>query len=299
MSANTVTVDPVTVITQLAENELTQAIVTAAKVSKKPRASKKTIVEVNEPSIVDEILINVASGKYAVESAANLTRIFGREFEPIAEEIIKMAADLPEDATVEVSVPVEVNTAKNTKKTKKVKTAEVVVEAPSSEVVVEAPAKKEKKSKKVKTAEVVVEAPSSEVVVEAPSSEVVVEAPAKKEKKSKKAKTDEVVAVTEVIAAPVKKPRAKKTNVVIDDDSSVAGVAEPKKTKNTRPPTPVLPDEDENLLTLVPPETSSFIDENADFKNHLEIEDPELAGFDAAWGEELVEEELSDIEEDE
>ncbi|NBV28847.1 hypothetical protein EBS02_07520, partial [bacterium] len=164
MSANTVTVDPVTVITQLAENELTQAIVTAAKVSKKPRASKKTIVEVNEPSIVDEILINVASGKYAVEAAANLTRIFGREFESIAEQIVNMAADLPQDATVEVSVPVEVNT----KKTKKVKTAEVVVEAP---------AKKEKKSKKVNTAEVVVEAPSSEVVVEAP---------AKKEKKSKK-----------------------------------------------------------------------------------------------------------------
>ena len=237
MSATTVTIDPVAVITQLAENQLTEAIVTAAKATKKHRASKKPDAEENEPSIVDEILANVASGKYAVEAAANLTRIFGREFDPIAEQIVTMASQLPEDATVEVAVPTEV------KKEKKPR------------------AKKEKKT---------------EVAVEAP-----------------------VEPTTEVVAKKEKKPRAKKAPVDTDDNDSVAAVAEPKKTKKVRAPTPVLPDDDENHLTLVAPQTSTLVDEQADFENHMEIEDPELEGFAAEWGEELVEEELSDIDDDE
>jgi len=261
MSATTVTIDPVAVITQLAENQLTEAIVTAAKATKKHRASKKPDAEENEPSIVDEILANVASGKYAVEAAANLTRIFGREFDPIAEQIVTMASQLPEDATVEVAVPTEVKKEKKPRAKKEKKTEAL------AEVVAEVPKEKKPRAKKEKKTEVAVEAP--------------------------------VEPTTEVVAKKEKKPRAKKAPVDTDDNDSVAAVAEPKKTKKVRAPTPVLPDDDENHLTLVAPQTSTLVDEQADFENHMEIEDPELEGFAAEWGEELVEEELSDIDDDE
>jgi hypothetical protein len=262
MSANTVTIDPVSVITQLAENQLTEAIVTAAKVTKKPRASKKTVEPEPEPSIVDEIRVNVESGKYAIEAAANLSRIFGRDFEPISEQICDMASKLPEDATVEVVVP-------SPKKEKKPR------------------AKKEKK-----TEEVVIEA-EPEAEVAAPKKE--------KKPKAKKEKTEEPEPEAEAeVTAPKKekKPRTKKEKKPVEgsDDDSVAAIAESKKSKKVK--TPRLEQDDEPVLSLVRPETSTFIDEEADFENLLEVEDPEMKGFSAEWGEELVEEELSDIEDE-
>ena len=312
MSANTVTIDPVSVITQLAENQLTEAIVTAAKVTKKPRASKKTVEPEPEPSIVDEIRVNVESGKYAIEAAANLTRIFGRDFEPIADQIREMASKLPEDATVEVVVP----SPKKEKKPRAKK--EKQTEEPAMEAEVVAP-KKEKKprAKKEKTEEltVVIETKVEEEVAapkkekkprakkektEEPVMEAEVAAP-KKEKKprAKKEKTEEPEPEAEVVAPKKeKKPRAKKEKKPVEgsDDDSVAAIAESKKSKKVR--TPRLEQDDEPVLSLVRPETSTFIDEDADFENLLEVEDPEMKGFSAEWGEELIEEELSDIEDE-
>ena len=105
-----------------------------------------------------------------------------------------------------------------------------------------------------------------------------------KEKKTKKTKKSETA-----------------SNDGSSDEDSVAGVKEEKKTKKPRaskkavnaetaviPQTPLLVEE-EVVLTLVQP--SEFIDQ--------ELTDGDMEGFAAEWGQELVEEELSDIEDDE
>jgi hypothetical protein len=201
--------DPVTTIVAL-----TEAIVNAAK-PKKTRAPK---APATIPTIdVDEIIANFTAGKYAIEAAANLNRIFGREFEPIAEEIVNLANLLP------TSPEVVVKEKKPRASKKAVTPAEAPAEAPA-ETSVEAPAKDEKAKKPRASKKAVTPAEAqAETSVEAPAKDE----KAKKPRASKKTVVAEAQAeaivvaetpVAEAAPAPVKakKPRASKKTVVAE-----------------------------------------------------------------------------------
>ena len=266
-------INPVDMITKLAETQITEAIVTAAK-------SKKTV----EKTFSEEILENLAAGRYAEEAAINLTRIFGRAFDPIADQILEFAKRLtPSDTTV---APAKKPRAKKASKTVVAPTATTVDNMVNEEVT--ATANETKKTKKPRAKKVPVEpvveptnsndvtVPVEEVASGEPLEKPVTAAPAKKPRakktvsddttNDKKEETVEIasassVTVSEehlaaaVAAAPAKKPRAKKTvsiettaekkeetNEVGSDDSSVNAVSEkPVKKPRTKKVTVVAP----------------------------------------------------------
>jgi len=310
MTSTIANIDPVSIITQLAEHQLTEAIVTAAKT--KSRASKAKAAEESEIYIADQILSEVQSGKYMKEAIDNLTRIFERDFtideEGVASTSVSVAPvatkaksrkahaapETPSDADA-----VAVTPEKKSKKVKKPATTQPVVEeAPVSE---EVPIAKAPKAKKTKTPD---PTPSADVPVVEPS--IPAEAPKKVVKKNKKALVETPVETPAVVETPAaveavkskRKPKAKKVvEESDDDDESVAAVSEKKikkvatKTKKVeRVQTPILPEDDEQPITLVSPTKSEVVNTDAD---------AELDGFSAEWEGELMEEELSDIEEDE
>lgn len=258
-------INPVDMITKLAETQITEAIVTAAK-------SKKTV----EKTFSEEILENLAAGRYAEEAAINLTRIFGRAFDPIADQILEFAKRLtPSDTTV---APAKKPRAKKASKTVVAPTATTDDNMVNEEVTSTAnETKKTKKprAKKVQVEPVVEPTNSNDVAVpvEAVASGEPVEkpvtavAPAKKPHAKKTVSVDtpadkkeETLAIASessvsVAAAPAKKPRAKKTvsidttsekkeetNEVGTDDSSVNAVSEkPVKKPRTKKVTVVAP----------------------------------------------------------
>ena len=257
-------INPVDMITKLAETQITEAIVTAAK-------SKKTV----EKTFSEEILENLAAGRYAEEAAINLTRIFGRAFDPIADQILEFAKRLtPSDTTV---APAKKPRAKKASKTVVAPTATTDDNMVNEEVTATAnETKKTKKprAKKVPVEPVVeptnsndvtvpVEAVASGEPVEKPVTAVAAKKPRAKKTVSvdttneKKEETVEIASASSVTvaAAPAKKPRAKKTvsidtaaekkeetTAVGSDDSSVNAVSEkPVKKPRTKKVTVVAP----------------------------------------------------------
>ena len=227
---------------------LTEAIVTAAK----PTRVRKP----NTPSIVDEIISDLRSGKYTQESLATLARLFNREF--VAEPLVE-------------------------KKPRKSKKDAPVVD--DEKTVKEAPAPKEKKARKSKKDAPVV------TDEDAPAP-----APAPKEKKPRKSKKDAVVVTDEEAPTPApkeKKPRKSKKDapVVTEEDASAvtdkeapAPAPKEKKPRKSKKDAPVVteeeapaPSKEKNVTPLLEPE-----DDLPDLESRLE-------GF-------LEEEELSDIE---
>ena len=104
----------------------------------------------------------------------------------------------------------------------------------------------------------------------------------------------------------IKKPRAKK---VTEPTEPVVPIAEVKKTTplTEANPEPVSePHTASYAKTFNPPQEDNPVSEaNPDYyaiafsnQNHIDDEDPEMAGFNLSLSKELVEEELSDIEED-
>jgi hypothetical protein len=173
-------INPVDMITKLAETQITEAIVTAAK-------SKKTV----EKTFSEEILENLAAGRYAEEAAINLTRIFGREFDPIADQILEFAKRLtPSDAPV---APAKKPRAKKVSKTLAPSAVDGnIVNEGFTETTNETKKTKKPRAKKV-TVEPVVEPTNSNDVI-APVDAVVSCEPVEKP-----------------VPAAAKKPRAKKT----------------------------------------------------------------------------------------
>jgi len=178
-------INPVDMITKLAETQITEAIVTAAK-------SKKTV----EKTFSEEILENLAAGRYAEEAAINLTRIFGREFDPIADQILQFAKRLtPSDAPV---APAKKPRAKKASKTLAPSADAAadgnMVNEGLTETTNETKKTKKPRAKKVTVKPVAEPTSSNDVIapVDAVASSEPVDEPAP-------------------AAAPAKKPRAKKT----------------------------------------------------------------------------------------
>lgn len=297
-------INPVDMITKLAETQITEAIVTAAK-------SKKTV----EKTFSEEILENLAAGRYAEEAAINLTRIFGRAFDPIADQILEFAKRLtPSDTTV---APAKKPRAKKASKTVVAPTATTDDNMVNEEVT--ATANETKKTKKPRAKKVpvepVVEPTNSNdvtVPVEAVASGEPVEkpvtapAPAKKPRAKKtvsidtaaekKEETNEVgtddSSVNAVSEKPVKKPRTKKVSVVAPaaTTDAVPSVAfEPISEVQNEVPVSVSVPVEEVITSSA--ENNEIILTDEDF-------DAELSGFSEGWTDELIEEELSDIEYD-
>ena len=223
---------------------LTEAIVTAAK----PTRVRKP----NTPSIVDEIISDLRSGKYTQESLATLARLFNREFvaEPLNE---KKSRKSKKDAPVvtDEDAPAPAPSPKEKKPRKSKKDAVVVTdeEAPT-------PAPQEKKPRtSKKDAPVVTEEDASAVTdKEAP-------APAPKEKKPRKSKKDAPVVTEEEAPVPKeKKPRkSKKDAPVVTEEEAPA----PSKEKNVTPllePEDDLPDLESRLEGFLEEEELSDIE---------------------------------------
>ena len=331
--------NPIEMITQLAETQITAAIVTAAK-------SKKTVGAKVEKTFSEEIIENLAASRYAEEAAINLTRIFGREFESIADQILEFAQRLNSSSDATSSTKVKKPRANKAK----ILTATTTDESVDvSEKKPKKPRAKKYSTKIVENKETVTEVvdtttnenipnnksinttftyettintddmtTTTETVIE-PSEEPVKKPAAAKKPRAKKvvvvvsepASTgDDVAAAT---ATTVKKPRAKKVKPVNDDDSSVNAVCEQpeKKQVSTKKPRAkknevvasvvqeIKPIESvtENEITQV--DTTVPSSENTDILLTDEDFDAELAGFAQEWTDELVEEELSDIDDDE
>ena len=184
-------------------NNLTEAIVTAAKRVRKPKT----------PSIVEEIIRELRAGNYTEESLTTLARLFNREFvaEPVVEKKPrKSKKDTPVVTDGEAPAPAP----KEKKPRKSKKDAPVVTdeEAPPKDapVVTEeeapTPAPKEKKPRKSKK-----DAPAPVVTEE--------EAPAPKEKKPRKSKKDAPVVTEE--EAPVPSPEEKNATPLLEPEDEL------------------------------------------------------------------------------
>ena len=239
--------------------QVTEAIVAAAKRVRKPKA---------EITIVEQIITDLLAGKFAEEAAAHLKQIFGDEF------CIKRGL------------------MEKPKKTRKPKATKEPV---ASEAVVSEP--KEKKARKPK-------APKVDAPTTTTTSEEAVDAEPK-EKKARKPKAPKVAAVSEapvseapVVETPIvveatvsdseekqKKARKPKVPKAVETPIVETSVSEEKKVKKVRKPKEV-PAVSESVELPAPTTPVVNTDE-----------------FSENWGkpleDELVEEELSDIEEEE
>ena len=205
---------------------LTEAIVTAAKPTRvrKPKT----------PSIVDEIISDLRSGKYTQESLATLARLFNREFvaEPLVE---KKPRKSKKDAPLVTDEEAPAPAPKEKKPRKSKKDAPLVTNEDDP-----APAPKEKKPRKSKK-----DAP---VVTE---EEAPAPAPAPKENKPRKSKKDAPSVTEEEAPAPVpkeKKPRkSKKDAPVVTEEEAPA--PSPKE-KNVTPLLEPEPEPEDDLPDL-------------------------------------------------
>jgi len=328
MSTTTTTVENVIVPVEIPPTEeLTAAIVSAAK----PKTVRKYNKKVQLPSIVEEIIENLQTGKYTQEALVELARVFGREFVPDEEPAPVKKGRKPKEAGAEKKpknretdpaasseeAPVE-------KKTKKV-TKKKVDEVPSEEAPVEKKTKKVAKKVETEPAE---EAPSTPVekktkkVTKKVETEPAEEAPSTPvEKKTKKAtKKVETEPAEEAPSTPVEK-KAKKVTKKVETESAEEAPSTPveKKTKKVTKKVETEPAEEahstpvEKKVKKVTKKVTidSVVEETTNIPvarpaTPLLPEEPEeqlpnletrLEGFSA--DDELEEEELSDIENDE
>jgi len=286
MSTTAIT-NPVDIITQLAANQLTETIVAAA-TSKKSRKPTKAVVET---SLVDEIHALVQSGSLDEVAVENLTRVFGREFVIDAPEPVSAIADEPKE--------------------KKPRAKKVKNTTADTDVAIETAEPKAPKEKKSRTKKDAIEEPGVSQITTVPMTvPTPVEEPKAKKTKTKKEPVSETLEENQSITVPaleepgvsepttvpttVEEPKAKKTKTKTKKEPVSETLEEPKTTnpkpvavkktkkpKVERPSTPVLVEEP--ILELTTPVKSDKVEEELDF-----------SGFDA----ELVEEELSDIEDD-
>jgi len=290
MSTTAIT-NPVDIITQLAANQLTETIVAAA-TSKKSRKPTKAVVET---SLVDDIHALLQSGSLDEVAVENLTRVFGREFVIDAPEPVSAIADEPKE--------------------KKPRAKKVKNTTADTDVAIETAEPKAPKEKKSRTKKDAIEEPGVSQITTVPTTvPTTVEEPKAKKTKTKKEPVSETLEENQSITVPAleepgvsqpttvqttvpttaEEPKAKKTKTKTKKEPVSETLEEPKTTnpkpvavkktkkpKVERPSTPVLIEEP--ILELTAPVKSDKVEEELDF-----------SGFDA----ELVEEELSDIEDD-
>jgi hypothetical protein len=276
---------------------LTEAIVTAAKPTRvrKPKT----------PSIVDEIISDLRSGKYTQESLATLARLFNREFvaEPLVEK--KPRKSKKDTPIVETAVNEEANEApapkeKKPRKSKKDTPVETTVDEAA---IVEAP--KEKKPRKSKKDTPVVETTVDNK--DTPVDEDASSAVAVKEKKPRKSKKD----------TPIVETTVDNKDTPVDEDASSAVAVKEKKPRKSKKDTPIVETTVDNKDTSVDEDASSAVAvkekkprkskketvkastpvlEPADFIPEMVQELEELPDLASRLEGFLEEEELSDIE---
>jgi len=307
--------------------QVTEAIVAAAKRVRKPKA---------EITIVEQIINDILAGKFAEEAASHLKQIFGDDF-CIKRGLMEKPKKVRKPKAPKVSTEAPPVSEPKEKKVRKPKAPKVSTEAPP---VSEPKEKKVRKPKapKVSTdalvSETPVEALVSETPVEALVSETPVEAPVSepKEKKARKPKAPTVstdappVSETpvEVLVSEPKEKKARKPKAPKAVEVSAAPVETPVETPETPVETPPAT-EDKKVKKVRKPKSPK--EESSDDEKKVKkvrkatavvpnevpvasetiVEAPSTPAmntdeFSENWGrpleDELVEEELSDIEEE-
>jgi len=321
--------NPIEMIAQVAENQLTTSIVTAARNNK-----------INDKSLsvdIEEMLENIVSKKYAEEVAMNLTRIFGSEFEPIADKILEFANKLTSSKTTSVKKDKKPYTKKINKPASEVAitdssdssesvTTKVMYTSTVDAKVAEKPAKKPR-AKKVKDT---IESTHDEQVEDAKETTTDAKVSEKPTKKPRAKKVKDTVESTHdeqvedaketttdanVAEKPAKKPRAKKVKDTVEsthdeqvevakESTTDAKVSEkpakkPRAKKVNEPVIEVKETTTNDSMPLPIEEIANPIEIHNEDNSILLRDDDldvELAGFSEEWTHELVEEELSDIE---
>jgi hypothetical protein len=274
--SSTTEMKSVEVIVKLAEEQLTEAIVSAARSTKRTRKPKIT-AEV-ERSAVDEIIENLRSGKFAADAIATLERVFGRKMD-IEEDEPKKLTELEAEEPKEPQEPKE-------KKVRKPRAKKVSVATETDEpVAIETP---------------VIITVTAETKTKKPRAKKVVEAPV--------AIVETVVPVTTSDEKPKKarKPRAKKTEepetAVSDSDESTVTSKPVVTTSDEKPKKVRKPRVKKTESPTVAVEVTEVVEEKTRNTTPILVSTLEnefgIDGFSAEWSEELVEEELSDIDDE-
>jgi hypothetical protein len=324
---------PTTNVIDMPVEQVTEAIVAAAKRVRKPKA---------EITIVEQIVCDILAGKFAEEAATHLKQIFGDEFcikRGLMEKPKKTRKPKAQKVVSEEPTVSEGEEKPKEKKARKPKAPKVVSEATEAIVSEGEEKPKEKKVRKPKAPKVVVEPISEAVVSEATVSE---EKP--KEKKVRKPKAPKVVEpVSEAVEATVseatvsepvvsdseekpkekkaRKPKAPKAEATVSEpvvseatvSEPVVSEEKPKVKKVTKKP--ISPKETtsvaiEAVVTEEKPKVKKVTKKPASPKETPAVAVVEATAtpvletdeFSENWGkpleDELIEEELSDIEEE-